>query len=64
MNADQTACASSGKATAWDQIDWPKCERQVKRLQARSVKATQECRWNKVWENQKPSRVNHDNFNG
>ncbi len=48
MNADKTACASSGKATAWDQIDWPKCERQVRRLQARIVKATQEARWNKV----------------
>src|SRR5260370_10356717 len=42
MNADKTACASSGKATAWDQIDWLKCERQVRRLQARIVKATQE----------------------
>ena len=48
MNADQTACASSGKATAWDQIDWPKCERHVRRLQARIVKATQEKRWGKV----------------
>src|SRR5579862_933047 len=48
MNADKTACASSGKATAWEQIDWPKCERQVRRLQARIVKATQESRWGKV----------------
>src|SRR5580765_5999340 len=48
MNVDQTACASSGKATALDQIDWPKCERQVRRLQARIVKTTQEGRWNKV----------------
>jgi RNA-directed DNA polymerase len=48
MNADQTACASSGKATAWDQIDWPGCERRVKRLQARIVKATQVGRWGKV----------------
>ena len=48
MNADKTACASSGKTTAWDQLDWPKCERQVRRLQARIVKATQEARWNKV----------------
>src|SRR5947207_5805802 len=48
MNADKTACASSGKTTAWDQLDWPKCERQVRRLQARIVKATQEGRWNKV----------------
>ena len=48
MNVDQTACASSGKATTWEQIDWPKCERQVRRLQARIVKATQAKRWNKV----------------
>ena len=48
MNVDQTACASSGKASAWGQIDWPKCERQVRRLQARIVKTTQKGRWNKV----------------
>src|SRR5437870_5015514 len=48
MNAEQSACASSGKATAWDQIDWPKCARQVRRLQARIVKATQAGRWGKV----------------
>ena len=48
MNVDQTACASSGKASAWDQMNWPKCERQVRRLQARIVKATQAGRWNKV----------------
>ena len=23
MNVDNTACASSGRATAWDQIGWP-----------------------------------------
>jgi RNA-directed DNA polymerase len=48
MNAEQSACASSGKATAWDQIDWSTVERQVRRLQARIVKATQAKRWNKV----------------
>lgn len=48
MNADKTVCASPGNATAWDQIDWPHCERNVRRLQARIVKATQEKRWNKV----------------
>jgi RNA-directed DNA polymerase len=48
MNADNSACASSGKTAAWDQIDWPKSERQVRRLQARIVKATQESRWGKV----------------
>jgi RNA-directed DNA polymerase len=48
MNADQTACASSGKATAWDQINWTQCARNVRRLQARIVKATQAGRWNRV----------------
>ena len=48
MNAEQSACASSGKATAWDQIDWSTTERRVRRLQARIVKATQAKRWNKV----------------
>src|SRR5208283_2276387 len=48
MNADRTACASSGRATTWDQINWTQCKRQVRRLQARIVKATQAGRWNKV----------------
>ncbi len=48
MNAEQSACASSGTATAWEQIRWTHCERQVRRLQARIVKATQEGRWGKV----------------
>lgn len=48
MNVDSSMCASSGQAAHWDQIDWPKCERQVRRLQARIVKATREGRWNKV----------------
>jgi len=48
MNVAQTACASSGKTTAWDQRNWSKCERQVRRLQARIVKATQAGRWGKV----------------
>ena len=48
MNAEQSACASSVKAIAWDQIDWSTAERRVRRLQARIVKATQAKRWNKV----------------
>src|SRR5271168_2838684 len=48
MNVDSSMCASSGKAAHWDQVDWPKCERQVRRLQARIVKATREGRWGKV----------------
>jgi len=42
MNVDSSMCASSGKAAHWDHIDCPKCERRVRRLQARIVKATRE----------------------
>jgi RNA-directed DNA polymerase len=48
MNVEQSACASSADVTAWDQIDWKQCERQVERLQARIVKASQSGRWGKV----------------
>src|ERR1700689_5021754 len=48
MNVDSSMCAASGKAAHWDQVDWPKCERQVTRLQARIVKASREGRWGKV----------------
>jgi RNA-directed DNA polymerase len=48
MNVDSSMCASSGRAQDWDQIDWPQCERKVRRLQARIVKATREGCWNKV----------------
>src|SRR5580765_4712541 len=48
MNVDSSMCASSGKASHWEQIDWAKCERRVRRLQARIVKATREGRWGKV----------------
>lgn len=48
MNMESSMCASSGPTPQWDQIDWSKCERQVRRLQARIVKATREGRWGKV----------------
>jgi RNA-directed DNA polymerase len=32
----------------WDEIDWSKCQQDVKKLQARIVQATKEGRWNKV----------------
>ena len=48
MNVDSSMCASSGKATHWDRIDWAMCERQARRLQARIVKATREGRQGKV----------------
>jgi RNA-directed DNA polymerase len=48
MNAEQSACASSGKTEAWEQLDWSQCERRVRRLQARIVKATREGRHGKA----------------
>ena len=48
MNAAQAVCASPGQANAWEQMDWSQCERRVRRLQTRIVKATQEGRWHKV----------------
>src|ERR1700741_3638486 len=48
MNVDSTMCASSGEVAHWQQINWLQCERQVRRLQARIVKATREGRWGKV----------------
>ena len=46
----QSACvgAPSLGTIAWSQIDWAKCHREVRRLQTRIVKATQEGRWGKV----------------
>lgn len=44
----QTACAPSLGTAAWHSIDWAECHRNVRRLQARIVKATEEGRWNKV----------------
>ena len=46
--APKTACAPSREAIPWHSIDWAKCHRNVKRLQARIVKATAEGRWGKV----------------
>ena len=48
MNAEQSACASSSQTEAWEQIDWSLCERRVRRLQARIVKATREGRHGKA----------------
>ena len=48
MNAAKPACASSGEPDAWEQIDWPQCEKFVSRLQARIVKSIQTGRWGKV----------------
>jgi RNA-directed DNA polymerase len=40
--------AASGPAMQWEQIDWSRCEQNVRRLQVRIVKATQEGRRGKV----------------
>jgi putative transposase len=48
MNVENIACASSAAVEHWDQIDWKRCERQVARLQARVVKASQMGRRSKV----------------
>jgi len=48
MNVDSSMCAPSDRAQHWDQINWNQCHRQVRRLQARIVKATREGRWGKV----------------
>jgi len=42
------AGAASGNSTQWQNINWLKCNREAKRLQARIVKATREGRWGKV----------------
>jgi RNA-directed DNA polymerase len=41
-------CAPSGTEVAWHSIDWSKCHQNVRRLQARIVKATKEGNWGKV----------------
>ena len=40
--------APSDQATHWHSIDWARCHREVRRLQARIVKATQEGRHGRV----------------
>ena len=46
MNTAKTVCAPS--SLSWAGIDWPRLQRQVKKLQARIVKATQDGRYGKV----------------
>lgn len=50
MNESKTSCASTDrtKSIAWESIEWNKCEREVKKLQARIVKAQKESKHNKV----------------
>lgn len=44
MTTQETTCAGapSRESVTWHSIDWAKCNREVRRLQARIVKATQE----------------------
>jgi len=46
-NAETVAGAASHETVDWHAIDWQKAHRNVRRLQARIVKATQEGRWGK-----------------
>jgi RNA-directed DNA polymerase len=48
MTVAQTTGAASREPQAWHAIDWRKAHGEVRRLQARIVKATQEGRWGKV----------------
>lgn len=48
MTEPNSSGAASHRIDAWDQIDWKRAELNVRRLQTRIVKATQEGRWNKV----------------
>ena len=47
-NSNTVACATSHVEADWHSIDWNKANQNVRRLQARIVKATQEGRWGKV----------------
>lgn len=46
--ANRPACAPPDAGVDWHSIDWAKCHRIVRRLQARIVKAVQQRRWGKV----------------
>lgn len=49
MNENEKSCASTDFTThTWDSIDWNKCEKEVRRLQARIVKAQREGKHGKV----------------
>ncbi len=47
MNVTNATCAPAGEID-WEKIKWSELNYNVKRLQARIVKATQQGRWNKV----------------
>jgi len=47
-NQETVACATSHEEIGWHAINWHKANQNVRRLQARIVKATREGRWGKV----------------
>jgi RNA-directed DNA polymerase len=47
-NQQNIACATSHEEANWHAINWQKANQNVRQLQARIVKATQEGRWGKV----------------
>ena len=48
MGTDESQYDVSHKTDEWHTINWEQAHREVRRLQARIVKATQEGRWGKV----------------
>ena len=49
MNVNpNSTCAPSERSIDWHSINWAKCHANVRRLQKRIVKATQQGRWGKV----------------
>ena len=50
MTTQETICAGapSHQSATWHSIDWVRCHREVRRLQARIVKATREGRHSRV----------------
>jgi RNA-directed DNA polymerase len=48
MTVEQTGAASHDLVEGWHDIDWKAADHNVRRLQARIVKATREGRWGKV----------------
>ncbi len=51
MGKQKTASAGAPRSlepAQWSDVDWQVIQKQVRRLQMRIVKATKECKWNKV----------------
>ena len=48
MNEIKTSCAPTDRQISWESIDWNKCDLEVRKLQARIVKAQKEGRHGKV----------------